>query len=79
MFGEGSLDHDDTMCMRTNIVLNDELLTEAMEHTTVKSKRAVIEEALKTFGEVKTKEKKIRTYVERLKELEDSLRELISG
>ena len=77
MLGEGSVDDDDTrcimMCMRTNIVLNDELLTEAMEHTTVKSKRAVIEEALKTFVEVKTKEKKTRTYVERLKELENAL------
>ena len=61
------------MCMRTNVVLNDKLLEEAMEFSAVKSKRAVIEEALKTFVEVKTKEKKTATYVDRLRELENSL------
>ena len=35
--------------MRTNIVLDDELIAEAMELTGLKSKKAVVHEALRTL------------------------------
>lgn len=59
--------------MRTNIVLNDELVQEAMRFTTASSKRALIEEALKTFVEVKAAERQRATYQERLKRLDTKL------
>jgi Arc/MetJ family transcription regulator len=42
--------------MRTNIVLDDELLAEAMNRTGLKTKRAVVEEALKTLVRLKRQE-----------------------
>jgi Arc/MetJ family transcription regulator len=35
------------MCMRTNIVLDDELVREAIELTGINTKRALVHEALK--------------------------------
>ena len=42
--------------MRTNIVLDDALLAEAMRRTGLKTKRAVVEEALKTLVRLKRQE-----------------------
>jgi Arc/MetJ family transcription regulator len=42
--------------VRTNIVLDDALVAEAMERTGIKTKRAVIEEALKTLVRLKRQE-----------------------
>lgn len=42
--------------MRTNVVLDDELIEEAMRCTGLKTKRAVIEEALRTFVQLKSQE-----------------------
>lgn len=58
------------MCMRTNIVLNDELIREAMQHSNAKTKRALVEEALETFIRVKQERLRRETYRDRLKDLD---------
>ena len=60
-------------CMRTNIVLNDELLREAARYGKGRSKRALVEEALATFVAVKSAERRRATYRERLSSLETRL------
>ena len=62
--------------MRTNVVLNDDLVNEAMQYTTTRTKRALIEEALRTFVAVKAEEKRRRSYGERVRSLQDRLSEL---
>jgi len=42
--------------MRTNIVLDDDLVTEAMRRTGIKTKRAVVEEALRKLIRLKRQE-----------------------
>ncbi len=42
--------------MRTNVVIDDELMAEAMRCTGLKTKRAVIEEALRTLIRLKSQE-----------------------
>jgi Arc/MetJ family transcription regulator len=59
--------------MRTNIVLNDELLREAARYARGRSKRALVEEALATFVAVKSAERRRSTYRERLNDLETRL------
>jgi Arc/MetJ family transcription regulator len=56
--------------MRTNIVLNDELLVEAMKYSHARSKRGLVEEALATYVAVKDKERRRATYSERLKQIQ---------
>lgn len=43
------------MCMRTNIVINDELMRLAKKLSGITTKRELVEEALKTFISVKKK------------------------
>lgn len=62
--------------MRTNVVLNDDLVREAMQYTSVRTKRALIEQALQVFVDVKAAEKRCRTYGERLRALQDRLAEV---
>ena len=61
------------VCMRTNIVLNDELLREAARYGKGRTKRALVEEALETFVAVKSAERRRATYRERLTRLETRL------
>ncbi len=61
------------MCMRTNIVLNDELMREAMRYSKAKTKRALIEEALLTLVRVRAEERKRESYRERLAALDHRL------
>jgi Arc/MetJ family transcription regulator len=42
--------------VRTNVVIDDELMAEALETTGLKTKRAVIEEALRTLVRLKRQE-----------------------
>lgn len=42
--------------MRTNVVLDDELIAEAMRQTGITTKKAVIEEALRTLVRLKMQE-----------------------
>lgn len=62
--------------MRTNIVLNEQLLREALRLSGARSKRAVVEEALRTFVEVRSAERRRETYKERVRRLEARLRNL---
>jgi Arc/MetJ family transcription regulator len=55
--------------MRTNINLNDQLLAEAQKYSKAKSKRALVEEALAAFIDMKAEERRRRTYKERLEGL----------
>ena len=41
------------MCMRTNIVLDDELIAEAARLTGIKTKKALVQEALRTLIKVR--------------------------
>lgn len=43
--------------MRTNVVIDDELMAEALESTGLKTKKAVIEEALRTLVRLKKQER----------------------
>lgn len=56
--------------MRTNIVLNDELVREARRYSKAKTKRALVEEALRTLVRVRSEEQRRATYRERLYALE---------
>jgi Arc/MetJ family transcription regulator len=62
--------------MRTNIVLDDDLVREAMRHSKARTKRALVEEALTTFVTVKTAEARRATYRDRLQRLDSRLRGL---
>jgi Arc/MetJ family transcription regulator len=57
------------VCVRTNIDLDDALLSEAGRYSTARSKRALIHEALATFVAVKAEERRRATYRERLERL----------
>ena len=59
------------MCMRTNIVLNDELIQEALKYSRTHSKRGVVEEALATYVAVKSEERRRSTYRDRLRQLRE--------
>lgn len=61
------------MCMRTNIVLNDELVREAMRHSQAKTKRALIEDALRTLVRVRTEESLRKSYESRLLAVQNRL------
>ena len=52
--------------MRTNIELSDQLVAEARKYSKAKSKRALVEEALSAFIAIKTNERRLWTYKERL-------------
>ncbi len=52
--------------MRTNIDLDEDLLEQAMRHSTARTKRALVEEALRTFVDVKTSELRRLSYKDRL-------------
>jgi Arc/MetJ family transcription regulator len=54
------------LCMRTNIVLNDELVEEAMRLTGAQSKREAVETALRTLIETRAGEARRRSWQERV-------------
>jgi len=60
--------------MRTNIVLNENLMQEASKYSSTKTKKALVEEALQTFVKVKAEERRRETYRDRLKQLQAKLR-----
>jgi len=70
--------------MRTNIDLAEELIAEAGKFAHGRTKKAIVEEALRSFIQTKSKEARLRSYGERLRELESrtaslSLRESPAG
>lgn len=52
--------------MRMNIELDDDLVKEAMRYSKASSKRALIEEALRTFIDVRAREERRSSYEDRL-------------
>lgn len=64
------------MCMRTNIVLNDDLVREAMQYSHARTRRALVEEALATYVKVKAEERRRGTYRERLRSLKIKLKDV---
>ena len=52
--------------MRTNIVLDDNLIAEAMKYSKARSKRGVVKEALATYITVKAEQQRTESYRERL-------------
>jgi len=60
--------------MRTNIVLNDDLLREAQQYSRAKTKTALVEEALRVLVEVRSKELRQRSYSDRLLSVQQALR-----
>jgi Arc/MetJ family transcription regulator len=52
--------------MRTNIDLDDDLVQEAMRYSKARSKRALVEEALRAFVDVRTQEIRRSNYQNRL-------------
>jgi Arc/MetJ family transcription regulator len=52
--------------MRTNIVLDDDLLAEAMKYSKARSKRAVVREALVTYVTVRAEQERTASYRDRL-------------
>jgi Arc/MetJ family transcription regulator len=62
--------------MRTNVVLNDELLEEAAKLSTASTKSALIEEALRVFVETRTADFRRRDYERRARDLQRRLAEI---
>jgi Arc/MetJ family transcription regulator len=62
--------------MRTNIVLNDTLVQEAMSYSNARSKRALVEEALETFVRVKSEEKRQAEFWRRLDRLQEAFKDV---
>jgi Arc/MetJ family transcription regulator len=58
------------MCMRTNIVLNNDLVKEAFKYSQAGSKRALVEEALRVFIEVRAHERRAALYRSRIDALD---------
>ena len=52
--------------MRMNIVLDDDLMAEAMKHSGSRSKSAVVSDALATYVQVKANRQHLPTYQDRL-------------
>ena len=59
--------------MRTNIDLDDNLVERALACSDARTKRAVVDEALRTFIHVKEEERRRRTYAERFEALRPRL------
>jgi Arc/MetJ family transcription regulator len=59
--------------MRTNIDLDDDLVRRAMEHSGARTKRAVVDQALRTLIRVKEEERRRAAYAERLEALRPRL------
>lgn len=60
-------------CMRTNIVLNDDLVREAMRYSLATSKSALVEDALRTLVEVRSAEQRRQSYEDRLAKVQNAL------
>lgn len=55
--------------MRTNIELDDDLLSEARKYSEARSKRGIVREAMAMYVAVKKQEARTRGYRERLQEI----------
>jgi Arc/MetJ family transcription regulator len=62
--------------MRTNVHINDELIEQALRLSGVRSKKAVIEQALKVFVDAKSLEQRREAYRRRVASIEAKTRRL---
>ena len=60
-------------CMRTNIDLDDGLLSQAQQYSQARTKRALVAEALETFVAVKEAERRRQRYGDRAARLQKAL------
>ena len=59
--------------MRTNIILNEELLREAQRYSSTKTRSALVEEALRILVEVRARERATENYASRLRQVQQKL------
>jgi Arc/MetJ family transcription regulator len=59
--------------MRTNIVLNDDLMREARRYSNASTKSGLVEEALRLLVEVRSAEERRKTYEARLLGIQQAL------
>jgi len=52
--------------MRIKVEVDEALIQEAMRYSTARSKRALVEEALRTYVDIKTSERRSSSYRDRL-------------
>ena len=57
------------MCMRTNIVLQDELVRRALRYSKAKTKRGLVEESLREFVRLREDEERRATHEQRYQDL----------
>jgi Arc/MetJ family transcription regulator len=62
--------------MRTNIVLDEELVREAMRYSKAKTKRALVEDALRLLVRVRAEENRRRSYQDRVAAVQHRLARL---
>jgi Arc/MetJ family transcription regulator len=55
--------------MRTNIELDEELVREAQKYSSARTKRALVEDALRTLVEVRAAQRRREQYADRLRDL----------
>ena len=55
--------------MRTNIILDEDLMAEARKYSAASTKRGLVEEALRTFVEVKSNERRRQDYAIRVADI----------
>jgi Arc/MetJ family transcription regulator len=61
------------MCMQTNIDLDEALLREAKRHARARTKKGIVEEALRVFIATRAAEAKTRSYRDGVQSLETKL------
>jgi Arc/MetJ family transcription regulator len=61
------------VCMRTNIDLDDALLREAKRYSRTRTRKALVEEALRVLIATRTAEEHVEGYRDRLQALEPKL------
>ena len=63
--------------MRTNIELNDDLMREARRYSSAASKRALIEEALRIYVQVRATEVRRAAYADQVRSLDERLKGIV--
>ena len=59
--------------MRTNVVLDDELMREARQYSDAPTKRALLEDALRTLIETRSAAKRRLSYADQVRQLDQQL------
>ena len=65
--------------MRTHLVLDDDLLMRVKQLSGARTKRAAVEEAMRTYVAIKSREQRAASYGDRARRLESRLRGIRLG